>query len=161
MKKSLLIGIILAIYLALSGIVDVGLSYIAYQRDPEFFIDHEVTKEITAFFVKGEIPLLFIFIYLVCIFYVCLIVIPKFYKYEKYPKISKFVFYNFIILMIGSGLCHYLGGLSWFFYPVAYVVNSLQYLLITVTIVLVVYLVYQVIQEYKKEKVIPVSSKKE
>lgn len=161
MKKSLLIGIILAVYLAFSGIVDVGLSYVAYQRDPDFFIEHEVTKEITAYFIKGDIPLLFIFIYLVCIVYVCLIAIPKFYKYERYPKIGKFVFYNFVILIIGSGLCHYLGGLSWFFYPVVYIVNSLQFLLIIVTIVLVVYLVYQLIQEYKKEKSIPISSKKE
>ena len=152
MKKPILIGIIMAIYIALSGIADLGLSYMAYQRDALFFIDHEVNREIVDYFVKGNFPYIFLLFYIVVIAYVCLIAVPLFYRADEYPELKKTLFNGTIAVLILAGLCHYVGGLSWFFIPLSYVVIFLQIGTTIVSVYIVISITKYVINKYKKEK---------
>lgn len=142
----------MAIYMALSGIADLCLSYMAYQKDNLFFIDHEANREIVNYFVDGSFPYIFLFFYVVVIVYVCLIVVPYFYQSDKFPELKKPFFNGTVAVLILGGLCHYLGGLSWFFFPLSYIVIFLQIGATLVSAYIVISAIKYVINKYKKDK---------
>ena len=108
-------GIVLSVIVLVSGLFDLSLSYIAYQRDHVYFITHEANREIIPFFVDGAFPYFYFFdiLFLMALIFV---LIRIFHEIEKqgFKRESKQLLFCYYWIFAISSLSHVLGGLTWY-----------------------------------------------
>ena len=111
-KKLWLVIIGITVVASLGVYLDIYLSFMAYNANPEIFIQYEMTQEAIDWFTEGKIPfwtMLSLCAFPFCAFYIV-------YKWEKYKDIKFSTIYGasivgFIYFLFFTRLA---AGLTWF-----------------------------------------------
>jgi len=128
-SKKLWLVIIGFTFIVSSGIyLDILLSFMAYNANPEIFIKYEITQEAVDWFVEGKLPLwtfLSLSTFPFCMFYFI-------YKWEKHKDIKYSSIYvasivSFVYFLFFTRLT---AGLTWFL-PTYYVSRIFQIITIS------------------------------
>lgn len=103
-------SIILSLFISITVITDVVLSYFAYVKYPNFFILYEANNEAVLFLTMGNFPFMFVFFHLILILFIFVFMKSLFAK----PEWNRILIVGISSSIILLGCSHIFGGLTWF-----------------------------------------------